>query len=71
MRIEPGSRRLVATIGIITIICIWAVFVASFAPLVERWPVLVQALFYLVMGIGWIFPVKPLIRWSQTGKWNS
>ena len=29
--------------------------------------ILVQAPFYLIMGIIWIFPLKPLIRWVQTG----
>jgi len=33
--------------------------------------VLVQALFYLVMGIVWIVPLKPLLRWSETGSWRA
>ncbi|MEO6433160.1 MAG: DUF2842 domain-containing protein [Sphingomicrobium sp.] len=70
MRLRPESRRLAATIGIIAIICVWVVFVASLASFVGSWPVLIQALFYLIVGIGWIFPVKPLIRWSQTGHWR-
>lgn len=71
VKLEPQSRRLAATIGIVTIILIWATFVASLASLVGNWPVLVQAPFYLIMGIVWIFPVKPLIRWSQTGRWRA
>ena len=71
MSLEPASRRLLATLGIVAIILIWASLVASLASFVETWPVLVQALFYLVMGIGWILPLKPVIRWSQTGRWRS
>ena len=52
------------------LIIVWAVLVASLAPMVGRWPVLVQAAFYLIMGIAWITPLKPLIRWSQTGRWG-
>jgi hypothetical protein len=27
----------------------------------------VQAPFYLIMGVAWIVPLKPLVRWMQTG----
>jgi hypothetical protein len=38
--------------------------------MVGRWPILVQAPFYLLMGIIWIIPLKPLVRWMQTGKFK-
>ena len=53
------------------LIVVWAAFVASFAPLVGRWPVLAQAAFYLVMGLAWIVPLKPLVRWIESGRWRS
>ena len=53
--------------SILLLIVVWAAFVASLAPFVGKWPVLVQAPFYLIMGMAWIIPLKPLIRWSQTG----
>lgn len=66
---SPPSWRTGAGIALILLlIAAWAVLVASLAPLVSRWPVLVQALFYLFMGIAWIIPLKPLIRWSQSGR---
>ena len=67
---EPSWRRLGGIGAILLIIIVWAILIASFAPLVGRWPVLLQALFYLVMGIAWIAPLKPVLRWSQTGQWG-
>jgi hypothetical protein len=67
---QPSGRRLAAIALILLLILIWAVLVATLAPWVGRLPILVQALFYLVMGIGWIAPLKPLIRWSQTGSFR-
>ena len=67
----PSGRKLIAIGLILLLILIWAVLVASLAPLVGRLPIIVQALFYLIMGIGWIAPLKPLIRWSQTGSFRS
>lgn len=64
----PSSRTAAAIALILLLIALWAVLVASLAPFVSRWPVLVQALFYLFMGIAWIIPLKPLIRWSQSGR---
>ena len=63
----PSLRKLVAILLISLLILIWAGLVATLSPWVGRLPVLVQAAFYLVMGIAWILPLKPLIRWSQTG----
>ena len=56
---------------ILLLILGWALLVASAAQFVGDWPVLVQALFYLVMGIAWIIPLKPLLRWSETGRWSA
>lgn len=68
---EPSWRRPAAIALILLLILVWAVLVASLAGTVGGWPVLVQALFYLIMGIVWIAPLRPLLRWSQTGRWRS
>ena len=68
---EPSfGRKLVGIAAILLIILLWAVLVASLAPFVGKWPVLVQAFYYLVMGTAWILPLKPLVRWSQSGYWR-
>jgi len=67
---QPSWRRGAGIAAILLLILLWAVIVASFSRTVGQWPVLVQALFYLVVGIAWIAPLKPLLRWSQTGHWR-
>ena len=67
---QPSGRRLAAIALILLLIMIWAGLIATLAPWVGRLPILVQALFYLIVGIGWIAPLKPLIRWSQTGSFR-
>ena len=64
---SPSLRALAGIALILLLIVLWAAFVASLARLVGRWPILVQAAFYLIMGIVWIIPLKPLVRWIQTG----
>jgi len=67
---EPSWRRPAAIFAILLLIAFWAVLIATFAGQVGRLSVLVQALFYLIVGIAWIAPLKPLLRWSQTGQWR-
>ncbi len=68
---EPSFRKFFGIALILLLIVLWAAFVASLAQIVGRWPILAQAPFYLVMGIAWIIPLKPLVRWMQTGRWSS
>jgi predicted membrane channel-forming protein YqfA (hemolysin III family) len=68
---QPSWRTGAGVALILLLIVVWAVLVASLAPSVSRWPVLVQAPFYLFMGVAWIVPLKPLIRWSLTGRWRA
>jgi hypothetical protein len=67
---EPSSRKLAGIALILLLIVVWATFVASLARIVGSWPILVQAPFYLVMGIAWVLPLKPLVRWIQTGSFR-
>jgi len=68
---EPNWRRPAGIAAILLLIIVWAILVASLSGIVGRWPILLQGLFYLIAGIAWIAPLKPLLRWSQTGQWRS
>ncbi len=48
-------------------IALWALLIASLSATVGRWPILVQALFYLAAGLVWILPFKPVLRWMEGG----
>ena len=68
--IEPSGRKLAGIAAILLLIVVWAFLVASAAHVVGDWPVLVQAIVYLVAGIVWILPLKPLLRWMETGRFR-
>lgn len=67
---EPSWRKPTGIFAILTLIAVWAALVASLSTLVGGWPVLLQAIFYLVAGIAWILPLKPLLRWMETGRFK-
>jgi hypothetical protein len=70
MRVEPSWRSAAGIFLILLLILIWSLLVVALSPWIGRLPILVQAPIYLVAGIAWILPLKPLIRWMHTGRWR-
>jgi hypothetical protein len=68
---RPSYRKLVGIAVILLLIVVLMTFVAALARVVWHWPVLVQTAFYLFMGIVWILPLKPLVRWIETGSFRA
>ena len=68
---SPSGRKLAGIAIILLLIVGWAAFVASLARIVGQWPILVQAPFYFGMGIAWALPLKPLVRWIETGSFRA
>ena len=67
---EPSWRTPFGVFAIIAWIVLWVVAVASLSGSVGGWPVLAQALFYLVAGLAWILPLKPVLQWIETGRFK-
>ena len=67
----PSWRKPAGALLMLLLIALWAVLVTSLAGAITGWPALGQALFYLVTGILWILPMKPLLRWMETGRWRA
>lgn len=67
---QPSWRKPAGIFFILGLIALWAVAIGSLSPWVGEWPVLLQGLFYLVTGILWIMPLKPLLRWMELGSWR-
>ena len=67
---KPSWRKPFGMGLILAIIAAWAMVVASFSGTIGAWPHFVQLAVYVVAGIIWIFPMKPLLRWMETGRWR-
>ena len=65
---QPSWRKPAGIFAILSLIAVWTVLIVSFSAEIGGWPVLAQGLFYLVAGIAWIVPLKPLLRWMETGR---
>lgn len=67
---QPTWRKPVGMLGILAFILFWLVAVASLSPWIGALPALVQMLVYGVAGVTWIAPLKPALRWMETGRWR-
>lgn len=68
---KPKWRVGAGIAAIMLLIVVLAVLVASLSGTIGRWPGLAQASFYLVVGLIWIAPMKPLLRWMETGRFRA
>lgn len=67
---EPSWRKPAGMAIILAIIIIWATVVVAASPWIGQWSIAVQSAVYLVAGIIWIYPLRPLLLWMETGKWR-
>lgn len=68
---QPSWRKPAGIFAILGLIVAWAAIIVSLSGVVGRWPILVQTIFYLIAGIAWILPLKPLLRWMETGRFKA
>ena len=64
---QPSWRKPAGIFAILALIALWAVAIASFSNRIGGWPIWLQSIFYVFAGIVWILPLKPLLRWMETG----
>jgi hypothetical protein len=64
----PSWRKPAGMLLIVGIIIAWAALVASLSSVVGQWHWVLQLAFYIVAGIVWITPMKPLLRWMEGGR---
>ena len=69
---ERPSWRKPAGIGVILLlIALWAAIAVTAFDWIQRLPWPVHALYFVTMGIVWVLPLKPLLRWMETGRWRA
>ena len=68
----PSWRKPVGMLVILAAVTIWCVLAASLSAVVGGWHPLVQAIYYLVAGIAWIWvlPLRRMLVWMETGRWG-
>jgi hypothetical protein len=68
---KPSWRKPAGIGLILLLILVWAILVVSLFDYIEALPWPVHAVYFVVAGIAWIAPLKPLLRWMETGRWRA
>lgn len=70
MSLTRRQRKLIGAFAMLAFVIFYALMAMAAAqarPLQEA-SKLIQGLSYAVMGIGWIIPIIPLIKWMEGGR---
>ena len=59
-------RRLIASIVLLIFLSLWIWGAATIGTALADGPKWAAFLFFVVAGIGWAFPLKPLFGWMNT-----
>ena len=70
MRDKPTLRIPLGVLALLLGLVLYVLAVAWASQWIERLPVLVQALVYLVLGIAWLLPLRRFLIWMETGRWG-
>ena len=61
-------RKIITILILLTYLAAWIFGAATIGSSITGAPKLLQLLFYIVAGIGWVFPLKPLFAWMNSGQ---
>jgi hypothetical protein len=58
------TRKLIGAVALLVLLFIWVLLGMAFAqmPLFAENPLL-AAFYYVVVGLGWVLPAMPIVRW--------
>jgi hypothetical protein len=59
-------RKLIGALALIILVVSWALIAMAIAqfPAIKAYG-LVETLYYVVAGLGWVLPAMPLVRWMS------
>lgn len=70
LMMDPSWRKPFGIFLMLALITVWAGLVVSAAGFITPLHWTLQVIIYAILGIGWIIPLGPLLRWMETGKWR-
>ncbi len=63
---RKSVRKLIGTIVLLAFIIVYALLAMAIAEgRIRDAPALIQTVVYIVLGLVWVLPVMPLIRWME------
>jgi Protein of unknown function (DUF2842) len=62
--IRLRTRKLIGTVLLLALVAIWSLLAMAFAQIVAvRANPILEFVYYVAAGIGWVLPAMPLVAW--------
>ncbi len=61
-------RKAIACLIVLIYLTLWIILASIVGSKTTDWPMMGQIVFYIIAGIGWIFPLRPLFRWMNANE---
>lgn len=58
-------RKVVAALAILAIIAAWIFIIGTLGSRITDQPIWIQLPFYIVAGVAWILPLRPILAWMN------
>jgi magnesium-transporting ATPase (P-type) len=68
---KPTWRKPIGVLLILALIIIWSVLIANQWERIGALPIWLQSIIYLIAGVVWLLPLKPLMIWMETGSFKA
>lgn len=62
---QPSIRKPLGVLAILAGLAVYGTLIAGFAPYFATLPKAAQALVYLILGLAWLLPLRPLLVWMN------
>ena len=60
-------RKIIGSLVLLIYIAAWIGIAGTIGSQTGNWPFWAQMAFFIIAGLGWIFPLKPLFGWINRG----
>jgi hypothetical protein len=68
---QPTWRKPAGMLAVLLIISVWSAIILSASDFIGTQNIAIQSIIYLVAGIIWIAPMRPLMIWMETGSFRA
>ncbi len=67
---EPSWRKPAGILGLLLYLVVYAIVVSQFGTALAALPTVIEVIAYMLLGVLWIAPLRPLFLWMNTGQWR-
>lgn len=63
---KSSARKPIAIFALFVILGAWIWLAATVGSMMTDWPRWIQLVFYIVAGLAWILPLRPIFKWMNS-----